>query len=326
MKAVLIEKPDTTQTVSLADIAEAQLPEGDVLVDVAYSTLNYKDALAITGKAPVVRRFPMVPGIDFTGTVAQSSHADFKPGDRVILNGWGVGEKHWGGLAERARVRGDWLVPLPAPLDLRQAAAIGTAGYTAMLCVLALERQGVLPGDGEIVVSGAAGGVGSVATALLAAKGYEVAAVTGRASEAEYLRRLGAASVLDRSELTGKVRPLGPERWAGGVDVAGSTVLANMLSMMKYRGVVAACGLAAGMDLPASVAPFILRGVTLAGVDSVMCPKPDRLAAWGRLARDLDLAKLEEMTTELPLAEVVDTAAKFLDGAIRGRIVIPVNP
>ncbi|ABN75202.1 acrylyl-CoA reductase AcuI [Cereibacter sphaeroides] len=326
MRAVLIEKSEDTQSVSVTELAEDQLPEGDVLVDVAYSTLNYKDALAITGKAPVVRRFPMVPGIDFTGTVAQSSHADFKPGDRVILNGWGVGEKHWGGLAERARVRGDWLVPLPAPLDLRQAAMIGTAGYTAMLCVLALERHGVMPGNGEIVVSGAAGGVGSVATTLLAAKGYEVAAVTGRASEAEYLRGLGAASVIDRSELIGKVRPLGQERWAGGIDVAGSTVLANMLSMMKYRGVVAACGLAAGMDLPASVAPFILRGVTLAGVDSVMCPKADRLAAWARLASDLDPAKLEEMTTELPFSEVIETAPKFLDGTVRGRIVIPVTP
>lgn len=326
MKAVLIEKAEDKQTVSVADIPEEDLPDGDVLVDVAYSTLNYKDALAITGTAPVVRRFPMVPGIDFAGTVAKSSHADFKPGDRVVLNGWGVGEKHWGGLAERARVSGDWLVPLPAPISLRQAAAIGTAGYTAMLCVLALERHGIKPGDGEIVVSGAAGGVGSVATALLAAKGYEVAAVTGRASEGEYLRGLGAASVIARSELTGKVRPLGPERWSGGIDVAGSTVLANMLSMMKYRGVVAACGLAAGMDLPASVAPFILRGVTLAGVDSVMCPRSDRLAAWAGLARDLDLTKLEQMTTELPFSEVIGTAPKFLDGTVRGRIVIPVNP
>ncbi|WP_158964488.1 acrylyl-CoA reductase (NADPH) [Chachezhania sediminis] len=326
MKAVLIEKAEDTQSVSVKDVSEDQLPDGDVLVDVAYSTLNYKDALAITGKAPVVRRFPMVPGIDFTGTVAESSHADFKPGDRVILNGWGVGEKHWGGLAERARVSGDWLVPLPAPIDLRQAAAIGTAGYTAMLCVLALERQGVMPGDGEIVVSGAAGGVGSVAIALLAAKGYEVAAVTGRAAEADYLRGLGAASVIDRSELTGKVRPLGQERWSGGIDVAGSTVLANMLSMMKYRGVVAACGLAAGMELPSSVAPFILRGVTLAGVDSVMCPKSDRLEAWARLASDLDLGKLEELTTELPFAEVIETASKFIDGTVRGRIVVPVNP
>ncbi len=325
MKAILIEKPGDTQTVSVSEVSETQLPEGDVLVDVAYSTLNYKDALAITGAAPVVRSFPMVPGIDFAGTVAESSHPDFKPGDRVVLNGWGVGEAHWGGLAERARVKGDWLVPLPEAIDLRQAAAIGTAGYTAMLCVLALERQGVTPDKGEIVVSGAAGGVGSVATALLAAKGYEVAAVTGRAAEADYLRGLGASSVIDRAELTGKTRPLAKERWAGGVDVAGSTVLANMISMMKYRGVVAACGLAAGMDLPASVAPFILRGVTLAGVDSVMCPKPDRLEAWTRLASDLDLGKLEEMTTELPFAEVIEIAPKFLDGAVRGRIVVPVS-
>ncbi|SDI95679.1 MDR family oxidoreductase [Alloyangia pacifica] len=325
MKAILIEKPGDTQTVSVTEVSETQLPEGDVLVDVAYSTLNYKDALAITGAAPVVRSFPMVPGIDFAGTVAESGHPDFKPGDRVVLNGWGVGEVHWGGLAERARVKGDWLVPLPEAIDLRQAAAIGTAGYTAMLCVLALERQGVTPDKGEIVVSGAAGGVGSVATALLAAKGYEVAAVTGRASEADYLRGLGASSVIDRAELTGKTRALAKERWAGGVDVAGSTVLANMISMMKYRGVVAACGLAAGMDLPASVAPFILRGVTLAGVDSVMCPRPDRIEAWTRLASDLDLGKLEEMITELPFAEVIETAPKFLDGAVRGRIVVPVS-
>ncbi|EEX11657.1 protein YhdH [Citreicella sp. SE45] len=325
MKAILIEKPDDTQTVSVSEVSETQLPEGDVLVDVAYSTLNYKDALAITGAAPVVRSFPMVPGIDFTGTVAESSHPDFKPGDRVVLNGWGVGEVHWGGLAERARVKGDWLVPLPEAIDLRQAAAIGTAGYTAMLCVLALERQGVTPDKGEIVVSGAAGGVGSVATALLAAKGYEVAAVTGRASEADYLRGLGAASVIDRAELTGKTRALAKERWAGGIDVAGSTVLANMLSMMKYRGVVAACGLAAGMDLPASVAPFILRGVTLAGVDSVMCPKPDRLEAWSRLSSDLDLGKLEEMSTELPFDKVVETAQRFLKGEVRGRIIVPVT-
>lgn len=325
MKAILIEKPEDAQSVSVTDVSEEQLPEADVLVDVAYSTLNYKDALAITGKAPVVRRFPMVPGIDFTGTVAESSHPDFKPGDRVVLNGWGVGESHWGGLAARARVKGDWLVPLPEAIDLRQAAAIGTAGYTAMLCVLSLERQGVTPDKGEIVVSGAAGGVGSVATALLAAKGYDVAAVTGRASEAAYLRGLGAASVIDRAELTGKVRPLAKERWAGGVDVAGSTVLANMIAMTQYRGVVAACGLAAGMDLPTSVAPFILRGVTLAGIDSVMCPKPDRLEAWSRLASDLDLGKLEEMITTLPFSEVIDTAPKFLDGAVRGRIVVPVT-
>ena len=325
MKAILIEKPEEKQIVSVQDVPDAQLPEGDVLVDVAYSTMNYKDALAITGASPVVRRFPMVPGIDFSGTVAESSYPAFKPGDRVVLNGWGVGETHWGGLAERARVKGDWLIPLPAAIDLRLAAAIGTAGYTAMLCVLALERQGVTPDKGEIVVSGAAGGVGSVATALLAARGYEVVAVTGRPAETEYLRGLGATSVIDRGELTGKTRPLARERWAGGIDVAGSTVLANMLSMMKYGGVVAACGLAAGMELPASVAPFILRGVTLAGVDSVMCPKPDRLEAWSRLARDLDLGKLEEMITEVPFAEVIDTAPQFLDGVVRGRIVVPIG-
>ncbi|WP_413204919.1 MDR family oxidoreductase [Rhodospirillum sp. A1_3_36] len=326
MKAILIEKPDETQNVSVKDISDEQLPEGDVLVEVAYSTMNYKDALAITGASPVVRRFPMVPGIDFSGTVIESHNPAFKPGDRVVLNGWGVGETHWGGLAERARVKGDWLVPLPEAIDLRQAAAIGTAGYTAMLCVLALERQGVTPDKGEIVVSGAAGGVGSVATALLAAKGYHVVAVTGRASETDYLHGLGATSVIDRAELTGKPRALAKERWAGGIDVAGSTVLANMLSMIKYRGVVATCGLAAGMDLPASVAPFILRGVTLSGVDSVMCPKPDRLEAWSRLAGDLDLDKLEEMITELPFDEVIATAPKFLDGAVRGRIVVPVSP
>lgn len=324
MKAILIEKPEDTQSVSLTDVNEMKLPAGDVLVDVSYSTLNYKDALAITGKAPVVRLFPMVPGIDFTGTVAESNHPDFKPGDRVVHNGWGVGETHWGGLAERARVKGDWLVPLPEGIDLRQAAAIGTAGYTAMLCVLTLERHGITPDKGEIVVSGAAGGVGSVATALLAAKGYAVAAVTGRASETDYLRELGAASVIDRAELTGKVRPLGKERWAGGIDVAGSVVLANMISMMNYRGVVAACGLAAGMDLPASVAPFILRGVTLAGVDSVMCPKPDRLEAWSRLSTDLDMDKLEKMITTVPFSDVIETAPKFLDGMVRGRVVVPI--
>lgn len=324
MKAILIENIDDNQTVSLSQVDEAHLPEGEVLVDVSYSTLNYKDALAITGKAPVVRRFPMVPGIDFAGTVAESNHPDFKAGDQVILNGWGVGESHWGGLAERARVKGDWLVPLPDGLDLRQAAAIGTAGYTAMLCMLALERHGITPDKGEIIVSGAAGGVGSVATALLAAKGYAVAAVTGRASEMNYLRELGASSVIDRAELTGKVRPLGKERWAGGIDVAGSTVLANMLSMMSYRGVVAACGLAAGMDLPASVAPFILRGVTLAGVDSVMCPKPDRLEAWSRLSTDLDMGKLEKMITTVRFSDVIETAPKFLEGAVRGRVVVPV--
>ena len=324
--AVLIEKTDDGQTVSMAEVSPDQLPEGDVLVEVAFSTLNYKDALAITGASPVVRSFPMVPGIDFSGVVAESTHPDYQAGDRVVLNGWGVGEKHWGGLAKKARVKGDWLVPLPDGISLKQAMAIGTAGYTAMLCVLALEKQGITPDRGEIVVTGAAGGVGSVATTLLAARGYEVAAVTGRPSEADYLRDLGASSIVDRAELSEKGRPLAKERWAGGIDVAGSTVLANVLASTKYRGAVAACGLAAGMDLPASVAPFILRGVTLVGIDSVMCPKPERMAAWQRLASDLDLAKLDTLTTELPLADVIATAPKFLEGQVRGRIVVPLSP
>lgn len=266
----------------------------------------------------------MVPGIDFSGVVAESAHPDYQVGDRVVLNGWGVGEKHWGGLAKQARVKGDWLVPLPEGISLKQAMAIGTAGYTAMLCVLALEKQGITPDMGEIVVTGAAGGVGSVATALLAARGYEVAAVTGRPTEMDYLRNLGASSIVERAELSGKVRPLAKERWAGGVDVAGSTVLANVLASTKYRGAIAACGLAAGMDLPTSVAPFILRSVTLVGIDSVMCPKSERMAAWQRLAGDLDLAKLDAITTDLPFADVIDTAPKLLDGKIRGRIVVPV--
>ncbi len=324
--ALLIEKTDTGQAVRMAEINPDQLPEGDVLVDVAFSTLNYKDALAITGASPVVRSFPMVPGIDFSGVVAASAHPDYQVGNRVVLNGWGVGEKHWGGLAKHARVKGDWLVPLPEGISLKQAMAIGTAGYTAMLCVLALEKQGITPDMGEIVVTGAAGGVGSVATALLAARGYEVAAVTGRPIEADYLRKLGASSIVDRAELSGKVRPLAKERWAGGIDVAGSTVLANVLASTKYRGAVAACGLAAGMDLPASVAPFILRSVTLVGIDSVMCPRAERTAAWQRLASDLDFAKLDAITTDLPLADVIHTAPKFLEGKVRGRIVVPVSP
>lgn len=324
--AILIEKSDDTQGVSLTQVPEEMLPEGDVLVEVAYSTLNYKDALAITGKAPVVRRFPMVPGIDFSGVVKESAHPDYKPGDKVVLNGWGVGEVHWGGLAALARVKGDWLVPLPHGISLRQAMEIGTAGYTAMLCVMALSTHGVLPHSGEVAVTGAAGGVGSVATLLLAGSGYTVAAVTGRASEAEYLTGLGAASIVDRAELTGKVRALGKERWAGAVDVAGSVVLANLLSMIRYGGTVAACGLAAGMDLPTSVAPFILRGVTLAGVDSVMCPTEWRREAWRLLAEELDLDKLGGVSVEVPLGEVIGVAPKFLDGQVRGRIVVPVNP
>jgi acrylyl-CoA reductase (NADPH) len=324
--AILIEKSDKGQNVGLTRIETSALPEGDVLVDVAYSTLNYKDALALTGAAPVVRRFPMVPGVDFSGIVAESTNPRVRPGDRVVLNGWGVGEVHWGGLAGQARVQGDWLVKLPDGITLKQAMAIGTAGYTAMLCVLALERHGVTPASGEIVVTGAAGGVGSIALSLLAARGYSVAAVTGRPGEADYLRRLGAASIIDRADLTGTPRPLARERWAGAVDVAGSTVLANVIAAMKYRGVVAACGLAAGMDLPTSVAPFILRGVTLAGIDSVMCPLPERIAAWQALADELDLHTLDAITTEVPLGEVIATAPMFLQGTVRGRIVVPVRP
>lgn len=324
--AILIDKTEEGQRAVLTSLETSALPEGDVLVDVAFSTLNYKDALALTGAAPVVRRFPMVPGIDFAGIVAESSHPDLRPGDPVVLNGWGVGETHWGGLAGQARVRGDWLVKLPDGISLKQSMAIGTAGYTAMLCVLALQRHGITPTSGEIVVTGAAGGVGSIALTLLAARGYTVAAVTGRPSEEAYLRSLGAASIVDRAELTGTPRPLGRERWAGAVDVAGSTVLANVISAMKYRGVVAACGLAAGMDLPTSVAPFILRGVTLAGIDSVMCPLPERVAAWQALADELDLHKLDAITTEVPLERVIATAPEFLQGKVRGRIVVPVRP
>ncbi len=325
-RAILIEKTDDKQTVGLKPLDTVDLPEGDVLVDVAWSTLNYKDALAITGSAPVVRKFPMVPGIDFAGRVAESSHPDFKPGDLVVLNGWGVGETHCGGLAGLARVKGDWLVALPEGLSARDAMVVGTAGYTAMLCVMALERQGVTPASGPVVVTGAAGGVGSVATMLLAKKGYEVAAVTGRPSEADYLKGLGATSIVERSELEGKVRPLAKERWAAGIDVAGSTVLANLLAGMQYRGTVACCGLAAGMDLPTSVAPFILRGVTLVGVDSVMCPIEERREAWRRLAQDLDLSALNSIATEVAFEDVIETAPKFLGGDVRGRIVVPIRP
>ena len=324
--AILIEKDEDERRVALGQVEFGALDEGDVAVDVAWSTLNYKDALAITGSSPVVRSFPMVPGIDFAGIVTESRHAEYKPGDRVVLNGWGVGEKHWGGLSKRAQVKGDWLVPLPDGISMRQAMAIGTAGYTAMLCVIALEEAGLTPDMGEVVVTGASGGVGSVATTLLAAKGYRVAAVTGRLNEAGYLKDLGAASIVNRAEFSEAARPLNKERWAGAVDVAGGMVLANVLSMMKYRGVVAACGLAASMDLPTSVAPFILRGVTLRGVDSVMCPKPERVAAWGRLATDLDMRKLESMVAEIPMEDVIETAPRFLKGDVRGRVIVPVAP
>jgi acrylyl-CoA reductase (NADPH) len=297
---------------------------GDVTVRVEWSTLNYKDGLAVTGKAPVVRRFPMIAGIDFAGSVEQSSHPQWKPGDKVICNGWGMGETHLGAYAEKARVSGDWLVRLPEGMSSRDAMAIGTAGYTAMLSVLALERHGVKPDSGPIAVSGAAGGVGSVATAVLAKLGYHVIASTGRMSEADYLKGLGAAEVIDRAELSGPAKPLAKERWAGGIDSVGSTTLANMLSMTKYGGAVAACGLAGGMDLPSSVAPFILRGVCLLGIESVMCPIALRRTAWSRLASDLDRAKLAEITHEIGLGEVIGAGARILAGQVRGRIVVKI--
>ena len=324
-RALYIEKTDDGQRVSLQELDDAQLPEGNVTVDVAYSTVNFKDGLALTGKSPVVRKFPMVPGIDLAGTVTASEHPDFKAGDAVVLNGWGVGETHWGGLSQRARLNGDWLVPLPEAFTPRQAMAIGTAGYTAMLCVMALERHGITPERGPVVVTGAAGGVGSVAVALLSKLGYDVAAVTGRMSESEFLNSLGANEIIDRATLSEPGKPLAKERWAGAVDVAGGHMLANVLAGMKYDGVVAACGLAASMSLPASVAPFILRGVTLAGVDSVMAPKARRLEAWQRLARDLDIAKLESLTQDVTLEQVPALGEQILAGQVKGRLAVAVN-
>lgn len=323
-KGILIDGDRKNQTVSFTSLDEAALPEGDVTVEVEYSTLNYKDALAITGRSPIVKSYPMVPGIDLAGVVTESSNPEFKAGDKVVLNGWGVGEKHWGGLAGKARLSGDWLIKLPEAFSARQAMAIGTAGYTAMLCVQALENHGVTPGSGEVLVTGATGGVGSVAVALLAKLGYSVTAVTGRPEEEAYLKSLGASQLLDRSELSEPGKPLARETWAGAIDVAGGQVLANVCAGMKYRGVVAACGLAAGMDFPATVAPFILRGVTLCGIDSVMAPKADRLAAWQRLAEDLSPELLDSMMTEVRFDDVIDAAGRLLDGKIRGRIVVPV--
>jgi acrylyl-CoA reductase (NADPH) len=324
-KAIVIDKGAGGQTAALADFDEKDLMEGDVTFRPEWSTVNYKDGLAVTGKAPVVRRFPMIAGIDGAGIVEASSHPDWKPGDRVILNGWGCGETHLGSYAEKARVKGDWLVALPPGLTTRDAMAVGTAGYTAMLAVMALERHGVTPDRGPVVVTGASGGVGSVAVSLLARLGYHVVASTGRPQETPYLRDLGAAEVIDRAELTATPRPLAKERWAGGIDAIGSVTLANMLSMTRYGGAVAACGLAGGMDLPASVAPFILRGVALVGIDSVMCPQKLRREAWRRLETDLDRQKLAQISGEIDLSGVIEAGRRILDGQVRGRLVVKIG-
>ena len=321
-KGILINKDDNGYRAELADIDDSQLPVGDVTVRVSHSTLNYKDGLAITGKGPIVRQFPMVPGVDLAGTVEDSSDPDFKPGDPVLLNGWGVGEGHWGGLAQKARLQGKWLIPLPSTFTPAQAMAIGTAGYTAMLAIMALEKNGVTPDKGEVLVTGANGGVGSFAIALLAKLGYRVVASTGRVSESEYLTSLGAADIIDRATLAEPGRPLAKERWAGAIDSVGSHTLANICASTRYWGTVATCGLAQGMDFPASVAPFILRGVTLAGIDSVMRPRQDRIDAWARLARDLDVSLLPLISREIGLSEVIETAHQLMDGQVRGRIVV----
>ena len=324
-RAIRIDKADKGTTAAYTQFDETELMDGDVTVRIEWSTLNYKDGLALTGKSPVVRRFPMIAGIDFAGTVEQSSHPQWKAGDQVICTGWGMGETHLGAYAEKARVKGDWLVGLPDGLSAREAMAIGTAGFTAMLAVLALEKQGLTPAGGPVVVTGATGGGGSVATSILSKLGYHVIASTGRPAEADYLKHLGAAEVMDRNELSGTPKPLAKERWAGGVDSVGSTTLANLLSMTKYGGAIAACGLAAGMDLPSSVAPFILRGVCLLGIDSVMCPLTTRQAAWKRLARDLDRSKLVEMMQEIGFDQVLAMGSQILAGQIRGRVVVKIS-
>ncbi|MCO5082245.1 MAG: oxidoreductase [Rhizobiaceae bacterium] len=322
-KAIVITRgEDKVQSVAFGELSDADLMDGDVTVQVEATTVNYKDGLAITGKAPVVRRFPMVPGIDFAGTVLTSDNPDWKPGDKVILNGWGTGETHLGAHAEKSRVKGDWLVPLPEGMSAGEAMAIGTAGYTAMLAVMALERHEITPDRGPVVVTGASGGVGTVAIALLSRLGYHVVASTGRVSETAFLKDLGAAEIIDRSELSGPAKPLARERWAGGIDAVGSTTLANVLSMTSYGGAVAACGLAQGMDLPASVAPFILRGVSLLGIDSVMAPRTLRLEAWRRLATELDRSKLAALSTRIGFDDIIQAGQDILDGKIRGRVVV----
>jgi acrylyl-CoA reductase (NADPH) len=324
-KAILISRDaEKKQSVAVTELSEAELMEGDVTVSVEYTTVNYKDGLAITGKAPVIRRFPLVPGIDFAGTVLTSAHPDFATGDKVVLNGWGVGETHHGAYARRARVSGDWLVPLPPGLSPRDAMAIGTAGYTAMLAVMALERHGITPERGPVIVTGAAGGVGTVAISLLSKLGHHVIAATGRPMESDFLKELGAAEIIGREELSGPAKALGKERWAGGIDVVGSHALANLLSMTSYGGAVAACGLAGGMDLPGSVAPFILRGVSLLGIDSVMAPEPLRLEAWRRLASELDHGKLAALSRTIGFDDIIGAAHDIVEGRIRGRVVVEI--
>ena len=324
-KALLIEKDDQAYRATITELPESRLPEGDVTVDIEYSTLNYKDGLAIAGTAPIVRAFPMVPGIDFAGVVQSSSHPEFKHGDRVVLNGWGVGEQHWGGLAQKARVKGDWLVRLPASMSARRAMMIGTAGYTAMLSVMALERYGIRAGDGDVLVTGANGGVGSVAIILLRKLGYRVIAATGRISERPHLERLGASDVIDRASLSQSGKPLQRERWAAAIDSVGSHTLANVCAGTKADGAVAVCGMAQGLDFPATVAPFILRGVALLGINSVTRPKSQRIEAWDRLASFLTDADLKAMTCDIGMNDVISTANRLLAGQVRGRVVVNVN-
>ena len=324
-KALLATKAEKGQQIGWTELTQADLMDGDVTVRVSHTTINYKDGLALTGKAPIVRRWPLIPGIDFAGTVEHSTHADFKAGDAVVLNGWGVGETHHGGFSQMARVKGDWLVKRPAAFTAAQTMAIGTAGYTAMLAVMALEDHGVKPASGPVLVTGAVGGVGSVAVSVLAKLGFDVIASTGRPEEEGFLKSLGAKEIIARTELSGTPRPLGKERWAGVVDVAGSNTLANAIAQTRYGGCIAACGLAQGMDLNTSVAPFILRGVTLAGIDSVMCPRSRREVAWARLAADLDRSKLDSLTLTRSLADVEALAPEILAGKIRGRVVLEVG-
>jgi acrylyl-CoA reductase (NADPH) len=324
-RAIQISKTETGQQVDFVDLTEADLMDGDVTVAVSHSSINYKDGLAITGKAPIIRKFPLIPGVDFAGTVTKSSHQKWKVGDDVILNGWGVGEQHHGGFSEVARVNGDWLVAVPKGWTCAETMAVGVAGYTAMLCVMALEEQGVKPGDGEILVTGAAGGVGSVSIAILAKLGYKVTASTGRVNEAEFLKALGATTIIDRNEFNGPVKPLAKSRWAGAIDSVGSTTLANVISQMNNEAAVAACGLAQGMDLPTNVAPFILRGVRLIGINSVTTPMPRRQAAWNRIARDLNRKQLHALTTHVKLEDVPRIAADIVKGQVRGRVVVDIR-